>query len=70
MDGLFNENLLKMVAIVVVSGGIGSAVAVVPILFRGNQGEEPLGTTAGVGFLVGASLGGLFGIFAVLLGQI
>ena len=67
---MIDPKLVKMIAILVVSGAVGSLLALVPVLFRKQKGEVRYGTTAGVGFLVGASIGGLFGIFAVLLNQI
>ena len=67
---MIDPDLAKMVGILVGSGAAGSALALIPTLFT-RRGDKPAyGTAAGVGFLVGASIGGLFGIFAVLLGRI
>ena len=67
---MFDPKLVKMILIVVLSGAAGSIFALLPILFGKKDEKTGYGTTAGVGFLIGASLGGLFGIFAVLLNQI
>ena len=67
---MFDPKLLKMFAILLASGVIGSLIALLPLLFRKIEKKPGYGTTAGIGFLVGASIGGLFGIFAVLLNQI
>ena len=67
---MIDPNLVKIFVIIVVSGSVGSAIALLPLLFKKSEGPTGYGTTAGVGFLIGASLGGLFGIFAVLLGQV
>ena len=65
-----DPKLVKLFAIVIGSGAAGSLLALMPVLFGKNDGKTGYGTTAGIGFLAGASLGGLFGLFAVLLGQI
>ena len=65
-----DPKLIKLLGIVILSGAAGSLLALLPLVFRKQQGTSGYGTTAGIGFLAGASLGGLFGIFAVLLGQI
>ena len=65
-----DPNLVKLFLIVIISGAIGSALALLPVLFRKTDGQVKYGTTAGIGFLAGAALGGMFGIFAVLLEQI
>ncbi len=62
--------LIQMFLIVILSGGAGSLLALLPMIFRKQGGSSGYGTTAGIGFLIGASLGGLLGIFAVLLGQV
>ncbi len=67
---MIDPKIVKVVLILLASGGAGSLLAMVPLLFRKHQGPTGYGTTAGIGFLIGASLGGLFGIFAVLLEQI
>lgn len=65
-----DPKLIKLFVVVLSGGLIGMALAFLPILFRKAEGSNQYGTTAGVGFLVGASLGGLYGIFAVLLNKI
>ena len=65
---MIDPKIVKIIGILLASGAIGSLIALVPLIFK--KGATGYGTTAGVGFLVGASIGGLFGIFAVLLGQI
>ncbi len=65
-----DPKLVKLFIVVILGGLIGMALAFLPILFRKTDGSSQYGTTAGVGFLVGASLGGLYGIFAVLLNKI
>ena len=67
---MIDPKLVKIVVILVASGAVGSLIALIPLLFKKSDGPSGYGTTAGVGFLIGASLGGLFGIFAVLLGQV
>ena len=65
-----DPKLVKLFAVVIVGGLVGMALALLPILIRKNDGSNKYGTTAGVGFLVGASLAGMYGIFAVLLNKI
>jgi hypothetical protein len=65
-----DPRLAKLFAIVMICGVAGSLLALLPLIFRKQPGNSGYGTTAGVGFLVGVCLGGLFGVFAVLLGQI
>ncbi len=67
---MIDPKLVKIVMIIVGSGTMGSLIALLPLIFQRSEGRTGYGTTAGIGFLVGASLGGLFGIFAVLLGQV
>ena len=67
---MIDPKLVKLVMIIVGSGTMGSLMALLPVIFQRSEGSTGYGTTAGIGFLVGASLGGLFGVFAVLLGQV
>ncbi len=67
---MIDPKIIKIILILVGSGTVGSLLAILPVLFGKNKQNVGYGTTAGVGFLIGASLGGLFGIFAVLLGQV
>ena len=67
---MFDPKIVKIFLILIGSGAVGSLLALLPVIFRKTDGQARYGTTAGVGFLIGASLGGLFGIFAVLLEQI
>jgi hypothetical protein len=67
---MIDPQLVKIFLIVVGSGSIGSLIAMIPVVFQRSDASTSYGTTAGIGFLVGASLGGLFGVFAVLLGQV
>ena len=65
-----DPNLVKLFRLVIACGSIGALLAFVPVLFRKTDGVNKYGTMAGVGFLVGASVGALYGIFAVLLNKI
>ena len=67
---MIDPKLVKMLSILLISGSVGSLIALLPLLFRRDEAKPAYGTTAGIGFLIGASIGGLFGIFAVLLDQI
>ncbi len=65
-----DPNLVKLFLVVIICGSLGSLLAFIPVLLRKTDGVNKYGTMAGVGFLVGASVGALYGIFAVLLNKI
>ena len=67
---MFDPKLVKLLVIVMISGTAGSLLALIPVIFKKNDDRTSFGTTAGIGFLAGVSLGGLFGVFAVLLDKI
>lgn len=67
---VIDSDLVKIIGILVGSGALGSLLALIPALFNRRGQSAKYGTAAGVGFLMGASIGGLFGMFAVLLGRI
>ena len=63
---MFESSLLNLLVIGGAWGVVGSLVGLVTALFSRDK-RLTVGTAAGVGFLVGASLGALFGIFYAML---
>ena len=66
---MIDPKIVKFFTILVTCGAVGSILALIPLLFQRSE-KKGYGTTAGVGFLIGAAVGSLFGIFSLLLNQI
>lgn len=64
------DPLAKLFLITGGFGVVGSLVALLPVFFgRNNEDRLSVGNATGVGFLIGASIGAIVGIFNSLMGQ-
>ena len=64
------DPLARLLILAAVCGVGGSLLGLLYSLFGKGEDRPRVEITTGVGFLIGASLGALFGIFAIMAGKL